>query len=73
MERIAKINNAQYEVLNMLSCIEREEDVVALKSLIVQFLNSRLQAEIDGLWEDGTLTEEKVAQWKTEHIRTPYN
>ena len=73
MERIAKINNAQYEVLNMLSCIEREEDVVALKSLIVQFLNSRLQAEIDGLWEDGTLTEEKVAQWKTEHIRTLYN
>ena len=73
MERIAKINNAQYEVLNMLSCIEREEDVEALKSLIVQFLNSRLQNEIDRLWEDGTLTEEKIAQWKDEHMRTPYN
>jgi len=66
------VNRAQYEVLNMLSCIDKEEDVTALKSVIVQFLNSRLQNEIDRLWSNGTLTEEKVASWTTEHMRTPY-
>lgn len=56
----------------MLSCLTQEEDIAALKNVIVQFLNSRLQNEIDRLWENGSLTEEKVAQWSHEHMRTPY-
>ena len=67
-----KITPAQYELLNILSCINRDEDVVALKSVIVQFLNSRLQNEMERLWENGTLTEEKVSAWSHEHMRTPY-
>ena len=38
----------------------KEEDVAELKTIIVQFLNTRLQREIDHLWADGTLTEEKM-------------
>ena len=38
----------------------------------IQFLNSRLQNEIDRLWENGELTDEKVAAWSHEHMRTPY-
>lgn len=67
-----RITPAQYEVINLLSCIHQEEDVAALKSVIVQFLNTRLQNEIDKLWEEGTLTEEKVSAWQNEHMRTPY-
>ncbi len=63
---------AQYEVLNILSVINKEEDVVALKALIVQFLNNRLQNEIEHLWDDGVLTEQKVTSWQHEHMRTPY-
>ena len=36
MEQMARITPAQYEVLNMLSCIDKEEDVAALKTVIVQ-------------------------------------
>ncbi len=72
MEQLQKITPAQYEVLNMLSCITKDEDVVALKNVIVQFLNTRLQNELDKLWESGTLTDEKVASWGSEHMRTPY-
>ena len=72
MEQQMKITPAQYELLNILSCINRDEDVVALKSVIVQFLNSRLQNEMERLWENGTLTEEKVSAWSHEHMRTPY-
>ena len=72
MEQQTKITPAQYELLNILSCINRDEDVVALKSVIVQFLNSRLQNEMERLWENGTLTEEKISAWSHEHMRTPY-
>ena len=72
MEQIASFNPAQYEVLNMLSCLNKEEDVIALRTVIVQFLNTRLQNEIERLWDDGTLTEEKVSSWSHEHMRTPY-
>ncbi len=72
MEQMTRLNPAQYEVLNMLSCIDKEEDVKALRTLIVQFLNNRLQKEIDSLWDNGTLTEETVSAWSHEHMRTPY-
>ena len=66
------INPAQYELLNILSCIDKEEDLAELKTVIVQFLNSRLQKEIDRLWDNGTISEEKMAEWSEEHMRTPY-
>lgn len=72
MEQKQNINEAQYEVLNMLSCINQQEDVMELKSIIVQFLNSRLQNEIEGLWANGTLSEKKVSAWEHEHMRTAY-
>ena len=43
MEQSHKINAAQYEVLNLLSCIDKEEDVRELKDVLVQFLNTKLQ------------------------------
>ena len=66
------INPAQYELLNVLSCVNKEVDIMELKSVIVKFLNTRIQKEIDHLWEDGTLTEQKVADWSGEHMRTTY-
>ena len=72
MQQQLRINPAQYELLNILSCVNKEEDVAELKSIIVHFLNTRLQKEIDRLWDNGTLTEEKVAAWSDEHMRTPY-
>ena len=72
MLQTTAISPAQYEILNMLSCVTRDEDVAALKNLIVQFLNSRLQNELDRLWENGDITEEKIDEWGHEHMRTPY-
>lgn len=72
MKKQMNISPAQYEVLNMLSCIDKNEDVAELKDVIVQFLNSRLQKELDRLWDNGTITEKKVSGWADEHLRTPY-
>jgi hypothetical protein len=72
MTATTQITPAQYEVLNMLSVINNEDDLKELKAVIVQFLNSRLQNEIERLWQEGTLNEQKVASWQDEHMRTPY-
>ena len=60
---------AQYEVVNMMSCLKRESDVVALKSILVSFINERLQGELDRLYEDGTLTDEKMSELAGQHFR----
>ena len=72
MEQSIRISPAQYELLNILSCINKDEDIAELKTVIVQFLNSRLQKEIERQWDNGNLNEEKVAAWGQEHMRTPY-
>lgn len=68
----ATFNQAQREVLNTVSCLNSEEDVTALKRVLVQFLNDRLQRELDRLWDNGTLSEEKMETFAAEHLRTPY-
>ena len=72
MQQPLRINPAQYELLNILSCVDKEEDIAELKSVIVQFLNTRLQKEINRLWDNGTLNEDKVEAWADEHMRIPY-
>jgi len=63
---------AQYEVINMMSCLQKESDVTALKSLLVKFIDSRLQAELDGLYADGKLSDELMNDLSTKHLRTSY-
>jgi hypothetical protein len=72
MEQLNVFNQAQYEIINALSCLDNEDDIIALKNVIVQFLNSRLQKELDKLWDEGKITPEVIEQWGQEHMRTPY-
>jgi len=69
---VSGFSQAQYEVVNMLSCVNRPADIVALKAMLVQFLDSRLQSEIDDLYSDGTLNDERMAELASSHLRTPY-
>ena len=71
-ERPRSFTPAQYEVVNVVSCLERESDVIALKSLLVGFINERLQGELDRLYEDGALSDEKMSELASQHLRTPY-
>ncbi len=56
----------------MIISRDSKEDMKELKSIIVQFLNNRMQKEIDSLWDEGMVNEETIEQWGDEHMRTPY-
>ena len=64
---------AQYELVNMVSCLRDDKDVAAFRSVLVQFLDSRLQDEIDSLCADGKLSDEQIEGFAKSHYRTPFS
>ena len=65
-------NEAQRDVLGVISCLHKEDDVKALKKILLQFLNDRLQDELDELWKQDVVNDKKMEEWKNSHFRTPY-
>ena len=63
---------AQQAVLNVISCLQTDEDLADLKRLLVKFINERLQVEMDKLWDSGSWSEEKLHDVASEHLRTTY-
>jgi len=61
-----ELTAAQYEVVNVLSCLRSKTDIAALKALLVRFLNERLQSELDGV------PDETFEELGAQHLRTPY-
>ena len=39
---------------------------------LVKFMNDRLQREMDKLWKSGKLSNEKLQEMLSEHLRTAY-
>lgn len=73
MQRQAiRFNQAQRDVLNVVSVLQTDEDVKALRKVLIKFMNERLQDEMDKLWDDGTWSEARLNQMKGEHMRTSY-
>ncbi len=66
------LNEAQLELLKMMSVFNTPELVKDLKQAISDYFAKKAESEIDKLWADGTLTEEKVESFRSLHERTPY-
>lgn len=66
-------NNAQMELLDMMSFVDTPEMLAQLKQAISDFFARRTEEEIDRLWETGALDEQKVENFRNLHERTPYN
>ena len=65
-------NQAQREVLDVISCLQTDQEIAKLKATLVKFMNDRLQVELDKLWDEGVLSDEKLASYRNEHFRTSY-
>lgn len=67
-----RFNSAQQAVLNVISCLDNEQDLIDLKKTLVMFMNERLQRELDKLWDSGEMSNEKMKNLRSEHLRTAY-
>lgn len=70
--QVLQFNQAQQAVLNVISCLQSEQDLADLKRTLVKFMNDRLQREMDKLWESGEMSNEKLQEMQSEHLRTAY-
>lgn len=68
--QVLKFNQAQQAVLNVISCLQSEQDLADLKRTLVKFMNDHLQREMDKLWESGEMSNEKLQKMQSEHLRT---
>ncbi len=66
------LNEAQQELLRMMAVFNTPEAVGDLKQAISDYFAKKTEEEIDKMWENGTMTEEKVEGFRTLHERTPY-
>ena len=64
------LNEAQLELLKMMSAFNTPEAVSDLKQAISNYFAQKTEEEIDKLWENGTLTEGKIEEFRNLHTRT---
>lgn len=65
-------NNAQLEILNLLAYAKSDETLTDLKQAISDFFAQKVEKEVDRMWQNGELSEERVESFRTLHERTPY-
>lgn len=65
-------NDAQLELLHVMSNIRTEEELRELKQVLSEFFARRAQKGLDELWEKGIIDESKLEEWRTAHFRTSY-
>ena len=67
------LNKNQLEILKLFSREMEEEDMVAIKRLIVRYLGEKITRMADKVWEEKGWTDEDMDRLLKEHKRTPYN
>ena len=69
----AIFNKAQIEMLDLMSRIDSEEELLEIKKVISEYFMRKADEELDKLWEDGSLNESKMEKLCYSHLRTPYS
>lgn len=73
MAQEATLNQAQLQILDMMSFIKTPEALTDLNRVISNYFVQKADAELDQMWADGTLSEERIESFRHLHERTPYN
>ncbi len=61
------------QILDMMSFVKTPEALKDLKQVISDYFAQKADAEMNKMWNDGILTEERVESFRHLHERTPYN
>ena len=69
---IAPLSPAQVNILDMMSFIKTPKAIDELNDILSDYFSKRLDEEINKLWTEGTLTENKVESFRHLHERTTY-
>ncbi len=65
-------NEAQVDIINMMQWVKTPEALADLKQAISDFFAKKVKEEMDRMWENGEMTQDRVDSFATLHERTPY-
>jgi len=63
------LSNAQLALLELFAENLSDEEMEDLRQVLLEFRYQRLQKNLDDLWEQGVVNEEKLEEWSKEHMR----
>ncbi|MDR2232567.1 MAG: hypothetical protein LBE56_05515 [Tannerella sp.] len=66
-------NDAQLFVIRSFASVKTDGDREELTSLYLDFLQRKLDAETNRLWQEGKLSDSIFEEMLHTHIRTPYD
>ena len=66
------MNESQMMILESFAGAQDEQELNALMDVLRNFYANRLESEMQRLWDDGTLNQERLDQLRGEHLRTTY-
>uniref|UniRef100_A0AB33ITT7 Uncharacterized protein n=1 Tax=Prevotella sp. GTC17253 TaxID=3236793 RepID=A0AB33ITT7_9BACT len=62
-------NPTQLHLLKLFSFNETEEELAELKTALMDFYQKKLDKRLNELWDKGEITDEKLEEIKTMHLR----
>ena len=72
MEKELSLHQAKMNLLRVVDRIQSVEEIQAIQQILANYYAQKAEAEMDRLWENGTINEQVIEQWGKEHMRTPY-
>lgn len=72
MATATTFNTTQRHLLQMFGRMSSESMLIEMKSVLLDFYASKMQAGIDKYWEENNMGEEDIKAILNEHMRTPY-
>ena len=69
---VSSMNQSQMMILESFAGAQDEQEVNDLMEVLRKFYADRLQAEMQRLWDNGTLNQKALDELKGQHFRTPY-
>ena len=70
--QVNTMNESQMMILESFAGAQDKQELDALMDVLRNFYATRLEAEMQRLWDNGTLDQQKLDQLRGEHLRTPY-
>lgn len=67
------LNEAQMKMLGVVAMLDDAVELDGLRQVVCDYLQNQLDAEINRLWDEGKLNEQKIEAFRTLHERTPYH
>ncbi|GAB3893796.1 hypothetical protein [Spirosoma agri] len=68
----AKLTNVQLELLKTFSYTLPDEQLVEIRQLLAQYFLTKVDTEMDQLWQENEWNANTIEEWAKGHERTPY-